>query len=573
MFDNQLGVSQTGEVLEQGVEATAAVLDLRDRLVSLVQELDVGMVDVQAAPDLWDAFDQVEKLGAAGKLLVGQRVDESGVAKARGFKNTAEYLARRSGCPQRAAGRQLQASEKLARLPATAAALRGGELSADQAAAIADAAAADPQAERSLLLMAGRVSLRELQDACLRVKAKADPDPEKTRRRQQKERFLRHGRRPDGTFSLYGQGPPEDEGLLQAALRHGIEDRFRAKAGTNGDDGEIDGYDQRAYDALFDILRTHIAEGPFADLPDDDSHRTQPADRSDRDGRRTGTSSGGDRLAEGGSEAGGRARSHRDGHRPRHRGGGGAEGSDPQTGNPPDSGLAGLPPSGGQLPLAGVAQPERDSVRAGPGSAPGQGCERCGCTRPDAHGSSSQRRRRRRRRANPTYTTLVRVDLEALNRGWQEGDEVCDMPGLGPISVPAARVLLPESIVRLIITRGQEVASVVHAGRGPNTAQKMALYWLQPTCTVEGCNSQIVQADHRIDWAATHHTTLAELDHLCPHHHDLKTHKSWALVPGDGKRAFVPPADPRHPNQQLHGRTGDRAGELEGQHPRWSAAA
>jgi len=37
------------------------------------------------------------------------------------------------------------------------------------------------------------------------------------------------------------------------------------------------------------------------------------------------------------------------------------------------------------------------------------------------------------------------------------------------------------------------------------------------------------------------------LDGHCCHHHDKKTLEDWALVDGVGKRAFVPPDDPRHP--------------------------
>ena len=37
------------------------------------------------------------------------------------------------------------------------------------------------------------------------------------------------------------------------------------------------------------------------------------------------------------------------------------------------------------------------------------------------------------------------------------------------------------------------------------------------------------------------------LDRLCRHHHKPKTHHGWALIEGRGKRAFVPPHDPRHP--------------------------
>jgi hypothetical protein len=39
--------------------------------------------------------------------------------------------------------------------------------------------------------------------------------------------------------------------------------------------------------------------------------------------------------------------------------------------------------------------------------------------------------------------------------------------------------------------------------------------------------------------------------HLGRRHHALKTHEGWSLVEGRGKRAFVPPGDPRHPGPPL----------------------
>lgn len=65
-----------------------------------------------------------------------------------------------------------------------------------------------------------------------------------------------------------------------------------------------------------------------------------------------------------------------------------------------------------------------------------------------------------------------------------------------------------------------------------------------------GCNDHVrLEADHRMDWARTKVTLLSCIDHLCDHHHDLKTYKGWALVEGTGKRAMVAPGDARHPGR------------------------
>ena len=162
------------------------------------------------------------------------------------------------------------------------------------------------------------------------------------------------------------------------------------------------------------------------------------------------------------------------------------------------------------------------------------------------------------RRADQTAThrrsrrtkVLVRVDLAALLRGYPTGDETGELAGYGPVAVSAIRDLLDteDPFLATIVTNGNAVAGVAHLGRRPNAHQHSALEWLYPTCAVEGCNSlAYLEVDHRHDWAKTHLTVFELCERYCGHHHDLKTRHNWALVEGHGKRAFVPPHDPRHP--------------------------
>jgi len=153
-------------------------------------------------------------------------------------------------------------------------------------------------------------------------------------------------------------------------------------------------------------------------------------------------------------------------------------------------------------------------------------------------------------RENLRYLALLRVDLEALQRGDTVDGEFCEITGIGPVPVSTARALLGESIVKLVITKGVDVLHVTHLGRGPTVAQTVALLWQNSTCIVEGCDRTHREVDHREDWAKTKHTRLDELEPPCDLHHDLKTYDGWALVEGKGKRPMVPPDDPRHPNNK-----------------------
>ena len=157
-------------------------------------------------------------------------------------------------------------------------------------------------------------------------------------------------------------------------------------------------------------------------------------------------------------------------------------------------------------------------------------------------------------RPKPTparYLGIIRIDHLALRRGTVEGDEVCDIPGLGPIPVSVARDLLGDAILKLVITNGVDVMNVTHLGRSVTVAQQVALWWQSPACTDLHCTrTQRLENDHREDWVRTHHTRVDETDPVCDHHHDLKTYFGWAFVEGKGPRLMVPADDPRHPRNR-----------------------
>jgi hypothetical protein len=156
----------------------------------------------------------------------------------------------------------------------------------------------------------------------------------------------------------------------------------------------------------------------------------------------------------------------------------------------------------------------------------------------------------KKKSTNPRHLAILRLDLEALRRGATEGDEVCEIPGVGPIPVRVARELLGDAILNIVITKGVDVMNVTHLGRRATAAQRIALLWSKPKCANSACSSTFTQIDHREPWAITKHTVLGELDPLCPHDHDLKSNHGWPLVAGKGRRAFVGPNDPRHPRNR-----------------------
>jgi Domain of unknown function (DUF222) len=467
-----------------------SVVRIRGQLGELVSGLDPDAVGGPAARELWGEFDRIERLGSAGKTLLARRIAATHDRDRAGSRTAAESLAKKAGTSTAAAKEALDTSNRLDDLPAVAGALRRGELSPAQAAAIAGAAEADPSAERRLLELAGRASLVELREECARVRAAADPDPDATNRRIHAQRRCRQYTDAEGGWNLSARGTVQDGAAFTTVL-NAITDQVFTAARRDGRHEPVEAY---AFDALM-AMATH-------------------ASRPDRPAA----------PADGGAERGALAD------------GGAAPAADVPDGGHGRADHAGPRAGDARPPDAGDARKNAGGANAGGdrGIFLNTGSQAVGPVPP-------------RRWSNPRYLALLRVDATALRRGRVDGEELCEIAGVGPVPVTVARDLLGEAIVKLVITRGVDVANVTHLGRGPTTAQKIALMWANPTCIAEGCHRRRIEYDHRKPWSQTRHTRLDELDPLCDYHHDLKTRLGWALVPGTGKRPFVPPDDPRHP--------------------------
>jgi Domain of unknown function (DUF222) len=163
---------------------------------------------------------------------------------------------------------------------------------------------------------------------------------------------------------------------------------------------------------------------------------------------------------------------------------------------------------------------------------------------------ASEQEPTKRRAPKPAALMLFHLPFEAMVRGTLEGEETCEIVGAGPVPISVARELLGESILKLVITKGVDVVNVVHLGRGPTAAQRIALLWSSPKCSNIACSGMGVEIDHNHPWADKHETVLGNLDPYCGHDHGLKTNHGWSLVEGTGRRAFVAPDDPRHPRNK-----------------------
>lgn len=136
----------------------------------------------------------------------------------------------------------------------------------------------------------------------------------------------------------------------------------------------------------------------------------------------------------------------------------------------------------------------------------------------------------------PRAVVHVHVDEGAWRRGRLEKGEICRIPGQGPISVPAARRLAEQGIVKTVLTDGADVRGVAHLGRTIPARLRTALEARDQTCVVPGCDQRDgLEIDHILPLAEGGPTRLDNLARLCAWHHSLKTHRRWRLQGGPGR--------------------------------------
>ena len=164
--------------------------------------------------------------------------------------------------------------------------------------------------------------------------------------------------------------------------------------------------------------------------------------------------------------------------------------------------------------------------------------------------------------------------MESLRRGSVNDGEVCDLAGVGPVSLETARDLLGDSLVQLVISDGADVRWISSRKRTIPAAVRAALLARDDRrCVVPGCGARWgLEIDHwQVAFADGGATELSNLALLCRTHHRLKTYRGFRLDGGPGAWRWVPPtrrADVAGPSpERPDGGTGDTPGD--GETPRF----
>jgi hypothetical protein len=158
----------------------------------------------------------------------------------------------------------------------------------------------------------------------------------------------------------------------------------------------------------------------------------------------------------------------------------------------------------------------------------------------------------------PKALAQLRVDIEALRRGNTGPGEICEIAGVGPVSVATATELLGDSVAQLLITSATDVHAICNLGRAVPSKAYSALLDRDRCCVVPGCSATYnLENDHRVvPFGKGGPTRIDNLARICYFHHHLKTHEGYALEgePGawvwvhpDGRRNRGPKPPPRRP--------------------------
>ncbi len=140
-------------------------------------------------------------------------------------------------------------------------------------------------------------------------------------------------------------------------------------------------------------------------------------------------------------------------------------------------------------------------------------------------------------------TIVLRVDLGAFQRGETEPGETCELEGVGEVSVTAARAVLGDAFLKLVISRGSDPVSITHMGRHIRAYQETALWERDRGCVVCGTTRHVERDHWRVDYHDLGPTELDNLCLLCTSCHRMKTHRGWRLEGGPHRWKWIAPEE------------------------------
>ncbi len=537
-------------------------------LKDAVDGLDLKNCTNEELSGLLLSLGDIERICSCTKAMAAHLLAEKNLLSGPSDRSAAHGLASKENIPVSKAKELISVGRCLSGHPMVAKEALDAGLSLAQISCIDGAVELNPKKEAELVQIAKSGSLANLRDACARSKREAIGE-RAMREKIHSKRYFRCFTDPDGMRHLKAGGNVEDMAYIEAAVelrrKYIFDEAYR--------EGRREPFDAYGFDAFLEVFTEGsgdpiLINHPLTELADSSqatgTPAAPPAGTAASTPPSTGTSIGtqptgtaastppstdtpvappaGTVVPSQATEISTKHYPHDETQQPDS-----GDGSSPLPTDTPATPPAGIP-TALQPPVGTTTTfPSRSKNISTPATTD---TARGSTTSPLPNQKNSQKRKIPKRPSYIGSKVIVRIDYMALIRGYPVGDEVSEISGVGPVSPEAVIEMLinDNPFIAAVLTKGNDVLSVVHLGRKPTSKQITALEWLYPSCGVKGCNAALfLEMDHTIPWSYTHMTTLKSLDRLCSYHHDLKTNLNWQLVKGRGKRDFVPPDDPRHP--------------------------
>jgi hypothetical protein len=137
----------------------------------------------------------------------------------------------------------------------------------------------------------------------------------------------------------------------------------------------------------------------------------------------------------------------------------------------------------------------------------------------------------------------LRVDYTVLKRGWVQDGEVCEILGIGAVPAATAAWLAEDCWLKVLVTDGEDIRAVAHAGRSIPARLRTALEERDRQCVVPGCAVRHgLEIHHYPDYRNGTPASLATCCRVCQWHHYLITYSGYRVEGAVGNWRWITPS-------------------------------
>ena len=202
---------------------------MRQQLKEYLKGFDPDVYTDDDAAELVVWFADIERSGAAGKLLSARRIEKSGLHEREGHKEAGSWLAGLTGESVGQATSKLDTARRAEAHPAVSNAIRSGAISEAQAKEIVSAADLSPAQASDLVAESQLLDYSQLKKRCSEVRAAALSEEDQIARHERirKTRFCKTWVDSEGAGHLQAQMTTDALAILRSVLGEYEKDIFK----------------------------------------------------------------------------------------------------------------------------------------------------------------------------------------------------------------------------------------------------------------------------------------------------------------------------------------------------------